>query len=91
MLESPVPKSCSPAAVPADAELLQRMKGSWLARTKCIGSSISRFSLCLFFISSPLGMAEDLGKEPQSQGQAESQTTFIPISAGKALQLELGR
>lgn len=92
MLESAVPKSCSPATVPAAAELLQRVKGSWLAGTKCIGSSISRFSLHLFFIFSPLEMAEDFGKEPQSQGHTQSQTTFIPIStAGRAWQLELGR
>lgn len=53
--------------------------------------SLSRFSLCLFFIPPPVGMAEDFVREPHSQGQAWPQSAFIPISAdGTALQLELG-
>lgn len=53
--------------------------------------SLSRFSLCSLFIPSPVGMAEDFVREPQSQGQAQPQTAFIPVSAdGTALQLELG-
>lgn len=51
---------------------------------------LSRFGLCFSFVPPPVGMAKSFVREPQSQGQAQPQTAFVPVSAdGTALQLEL--